>query len=598
MPASRVAFFLADLGGGAQSCSRPRSLSRSRCGKPRRGFRALLGLGAGWRAGRLCPVLRLSSPGAFLEQPGFWLLAGLVLLADLYPLVPSMRDVRASVTFAWSAALSLAAVLAYGPTASLLFLVSGLTAALSRRTGRWWQVALNMIIFGLIGLAMAAFSGVAARAGRRCRGRLAGRLGAAAGRRGGAALRAADRRGHDLVGRLDLAGATGPVRQERADLGGQPDHRAAAGRAGAVRAMGAAVDGGRHRGAQPPEQHHVPQHRRIQDGQPDRAGEPADADPFAVRPDRPAGRQRAGHPAVDRPRPVQGRQRHLRASGRRRGADHRREPASGGGGAGRSGRPLWRRRVRGRARRAPDPPVRSPRQAETFRAALAEPIIVGDVQVVVGGSVGIAAADDPTIDVLGLVEQADQDLYRAKRGEAGRAATPERRPARAAPERAAGCSPNERRPRWQPIWSITVQGAAATPRRPAGSARRCTGPPRAGRTRTVVTLGRRSSRPVHRLAVRGRLTWLIQSGPTRAGVYAKHGSPADLDADPDPPDQVRPGQSDGAAAAARPRRPSAGGWPAAVLALIAGFTAHAAVRARPRPGRRSSPSRARSSCWR
>ena len=69
----------------------------------------------------------------------FLLLAALVLLADLYPLVPSMRDVRANVTFAWSAALSLAAVLAYGPTASLLFLVSGLTAALSRRAGRWWH---------------------------------------------------------------------------------------------------------------------------------------------------------------------------------------------------------------------------------------------------------------------------------------------------------------------------------------------------------------------------------------------------------------------------------------------------------------------------
>ena len=50
-----------------------------------------------------------------LTEPGFVLLALLVLLADLYPLVPSMKDVRANVTFAWSAALSLAAVLAYGP---------------------------------------------------------------------------------------------------------------------------------------------------------------------------------------------------------------------------------------------------------------------------------------------------------------------------------------------------------------------------------------------------------------------------------------------------------------------------------------------------
>ena len=70
---------------------------------------------------------------------GFLILAGLVLLADLYPLVPWMRDVRANVTFAWSAALSLAAVLVYGPAAAVLFLVSGLTTALSRGAGRWWR---------------------------------------------------------------------------------------------------------------------------------------------------------------------------------------------------------------------------------------------------------------------------------------------------------------------------------------------------------------------------------------------------------------------------------------------------------------------------
>ncbi len=36
---------------------------------------------------------------------------------------------------------------------------------------------------------------------------------------------------------------------------------------------------------------------------------------------------------------------------------------------------------------------------------------------VVGGSVGIAEATDPGADVLGLVEQADRDMYRAKRGQ-------------------------------------------------------------------------------------------------------------------------------------------------------------------------------------
>ena len=138
-----------------------------------------------------CLVLTRSdamTPADLVRVPGFLLLAALVLLADLYPLVPSMRDVRANVTFAWSAALSLAAVLAFGPTASLLFLVSGLTAALSRRAGRWWQPALNMVVFGLIGLALAVLSELAdtvgpadidpADAARRV---AAGRLGSAAG---------------------------------------------------------------------------------------------------------------------------------------------------------------------------------------------------------------------------------------------------------------------------------------------------------------------------------------------------------------------------------------------------------------------------------
>lgn len=93
-----------------------------------------------------------------LREPGFLLLAALVLLADLYPLIPSMREVRANGTFAWSTALSLAAVLAYGPSASLLFLVSGVTAALARRHGRWWIAGLNFMLFALIGVVLAGLS--------------------------------------------------------------------------------------------------------------------------------------------------------------------------------------------------------------------------------------------------------------------------------------------------------------------------------------------------------------------------------------------------------------------------------------------------------
>ncbi len=95
-----------------------------------------------------------------LRQPGFAILVVLLLLADLYPLLPWMRDVRAHVTFAWSASLSLAAVLAFGANAAVLFLLTGLTTSLARWNGRWWPVVSNVTIFGLIGLVVGwAFQG-------------------------------------------------------------------------------------------------------------------------------------------------------------------------------------------------------------------------------------------------------------------------------------------------------------------------------------------------------------------------------------------------------------------------------------------------------
>ena len=127
---------------------------------PRR-FRLILAVGGVVVLAGNAVVLRRAvepNPAQLLVEPGFLLLTALVLLADLYPLVPSMRDVRSRVTYSWSAALSLAAVLAFGPAASLLFVVSGFTAAYSRRAGRWWLIALNMVAMGLIGLTMAALS--------------------------------------------------------------------------------------------------------------------------------------------------------------------------------------------------------------------------------------------------------------------------------------------------------------------------------------------------------------------------------------------------------------------------------------------------------
>lgn len=92
-----------------------------------------------------------------LREPGFLLLAALLLLADLYPLLPWMRDVRSNLTYAWSASLSLAAVLAFGSSAAVLFLLTGLTTAVARWSGRWWPVVSNVTIFGIIGLVAAGY---------------------------------------------------------------------------------------------------------------------------------------------------------------------------------------------------------------------------------------------------------------------------------------------------------------------------------------------------------------------------------------------------------------------------------------------------------
>ncbi len=104
--------------------------------------------------GGVALVLRYPAPGpvAVFTSPGFLVLAGLVALADLYPLVPWLGDVRNQPVFMWSAALSLAALLAYGPWAVVLFPLSGLMANLRRNGNRWWRTGLNSAMFGLQGL--------------------------------------------------------------------------------------------------------------------------------------------------------------------------------------------------------------------------------------------------------------------------------------------------------------------------------------------------------------------------------------------------------------------------------------------------------------
>ncbi|MET3808025.1 diguanylate cyclase (GGDEF)-like protein [Nakamurella sp. UYEF19] len=94
--------------------------------------------------------------GQLLTTPGFLALAGLVVFADLYPMVPWLADVREHRTFIWSAGLSLAAILAYGPWAALLFPVSGALSNMRKPGSRWWRTGLNSSMFGLQGLLAAA----------------------------------------------------------------------------------------------------------------------------------------------------------------------------------------------------------------------------------------------------------------------------------------------------------------------------------------------------------------------------------------------------------------------------------------------------------
>jgi diguanylate cyclase (GGDEF)-like protein len=102
-------------------------------------------------------ALALSHAGAplseLLDEPGFLILVGMILLSDLYPLVPWMRGTPTLII--WSAPLTLAAVLAYGPQAAYVFLLSGLCVVGFRPVVRLWRTVLNMALWGLQGLVAA-----------------------------------------------------------------------------------------------------------------------------------------------------------------------------------------------------------------------------------------------------------------------------------------------------------------------------------------------------------------------------------------------------------------------------------------------------------
>ncbi|HEY5878680.1 MAG TPA: GGDEF domain-containing protein [Nakamurella sp.] len=398
-------------------------------------------------------VLRPTVPGLreLLVSPGFLLLGALVLLADLYPLVPSMRDVRAKVTFSWSAALSLAAVLAFGPEAAVLFLLSGFTAALSRRSGRWWLIALNMVAMGLIGLTMAALSPFAdtfdplmpAGAWRlACWGLLMGAVvvGMAAGLTGWAQIELgvhswrAQRAwfnksvriwGVSLIAAPLLASLAldGPAALPSVaiviislnNLSSTMYRSTAASRTDPLTGLANRLRLTRVLSG------------RIADAGPDDAVALLliDLDRFKQVNDN------HGHLVGDRVLCTVAARLQAVAGPNdlvaRYGGDEFAvilAPGMTGG--------------------------QITQAAQLYRSALIEPIEVGEQRVTVGGSVGVATTADPGMDVLGLLAEADLDMYRIKRNGAG----PETVEAEAA------------RRRWvaqPPAWTISVQGAASAP---------------------------------------------------------------------------------------------------------------------------------------
>ena len=118
--------------------------------------------------------------------------------------------------------------------------------------------------------------------------------------------------------------------------------------------------------------------------------------------------------ALPRPRPLQGRQRHARPSGRRRAAEGRGRAAAPLRRRRRYGRAPRRRRVRHRPGRLASnrSPPRRWRRASSRRSA--SPIDIDGHQVVVGTSIGIAVAPNDGTDPDQLLKNADLALYRAK----------------------------------------------------------------------------------------------------------------------------------------------------------------------------------------
>jgi diguanylate cyclase (GGDEF)-like protein len=85
------------------------------------------------------------------RRPVLWMVAALVAVADLYPLMPWMRDVRGRIRIHWSGAFALAVVLVGGPATVLLFPLIALAAA-SSLPSTLWRLGFNVAVLTLEGL--------------------------------------------------------------------------------------------------------------------------------------------------------------------------------------------------------------------------------------------------------------------------------------------------------------------------------------------------------------------------------------------------------------------------------------------------------------
>ncbi len=89
-----------------------------------------------------------------LHQPGFVILLVLVVVAEAYPALPSVRRSYAYEEFVLSTPLVIAAVVAFGPHAAAAFVLAGL--AMAAPYGMvWWRVLLNVGVWGVLGTAAA-----------------------------------------------------------------------------------------------------------------------------------------------------------------------------------------------------------------------------------------------------------------------------------------------------------------------------------------------------------------------------------------------------------------------------------------------------------